>query len=323
MTATLAVHTMKAIVQDRYGSTDALRLADIDKPTIKDNEVLVSVRAAALNPLDWFALSGGMGRPFFGITRPRIRVRGVDVAGYVAAVGPAVTRFAPGDAVYGGCNGALAEFAATKESNLARKPANLSFEQAAAVPVAGLTALRAMRDVANLQRGQKVLINGAAGGVGHFAVQIARALDGEVTGVCSTPSVDLVQSLGAAYVIDYTREDYTRGGKVYDVILDNIGNHSLSENRKVASPDGTVIFNSGKAGFGPIIQLFLMKSFVRQKLRFFIARFNTADLDVLRDLIESGKVTPTIDSTYALADSARALARLGTGHAHGKVVVTM
>jgi NADPH:quinone reductase-like Zn-dependent oxidoreductase len=314
---------MKAIVQDRYGSPDVLELKDIDTPPIKDNEVLVRVRAAAVNPLDWFTVTGGMGRPFFRLRKPRIRVRGVDVAGHVEAVGKDVKRLRPGDEVFGGCKGSFAEYASASESELALKPANLMFEQAAAIPVAGLTALQAMRDVACVQPGQKVLVNGAAGGVGTFAVQIARALGAEVTGVCSTPNVELVQSIGAQHVIDYTREDFTRIQQRYDVILDNAGKHPLSESRRVLTTDGTLIYNSGTAGILPIIQLHVLKPFVRHKLRFFIARLNDADLDALRNLIESGKLTPVIDRTYPWAEASKAVAQIATGHARGKVVITV
>jgi NADPH:quinone reductase-like Zn-dependent oxidoreductase len=314
---------MKAIVQDRYGSPDVLELAEIDKPDMKPTEVLVHVRAAAVNPLDWFALSGGIGRLFFGVRRPRIRVRGVDLAGVVEAVGQDVKRLRPGDQVYGGCRGSFAEYASASENELAPKPANLTFEQAAAVPVAGLTALKAMRDAAQVRPGQKVLVNGAAGGVGTFAVQIARAFGAEVTGVCSTRNVDLVRSIGADHVIDYTREDFTRSGRQYDVILDNAGTGGLSRSRRVLSPDGTLIYNNGTHGLGPIIRLQLMRPFVRQKFPFFITKINFADLVTLGGLIESGRVTPVIDHTYPLSETAAAIGHVGEGHARGKVIVTI
>ena len=262
MIAAIQLNTMQAIVQDRYGSPDVLEVADIAKPSIKANEVLVRVRAAGVNPLDWYSITGGLGRLFFGIRKPKVRVRGVDVAGVVEAVGPDVKGIRPGDEVFGGCRGSFAEYASAREAELACKPANLSFEQAAAVPVAGITALQAMRDAARIRPGQKVLINGAAGGVGTFAVQIARASGAEVTGVCSTRNVDLVRSLGAEHVIDYTRDDFTRSGQRYDVILDNVGNHSWSACRRVLTSDGTYVFNSGKAGFGPIIRQFLLNPLV-------------------------------------------------------------
>jgi len=316
--------TMKAIVQDSYGSPDVLKLAEIDKPTIKATEVLVRVRAAAVNPLDWFAVTtGGVGRLFFGVRRPRVRVRGVDLAGVVEAVGQDVKRLRPGDEVYGGCRGSFAEHACAGEDELAPKPANLTSEQAAAVPVAGLTALKAIRDAAKVRPGQKVLINGASGGVGTFAVQIARAFGAEVTGVCSTRNVDLVKSIGAEHVVDYTREDFTRSGRQYDVILDNAGTGGLSGSRRVLAPDGTLIYNNGTHGLGPIIRLQLMRPFVRQKLPFFITKINYADLATLRELIESGRVTPVIDRTYPLSEAAKAVGHVGEGHARGKVIVTV
>ncbi len=316
--------TMKAIVQDSYGSPDVLRLAEIDQPTIKPTEVLVRVRAAAVNPLDWFAVTtDGVGRLFFGVRRPRIRVRGVDLAGVVDAVGPNVKRLRPGDEVYGGCRGSFAEYASAGENELAHKPAKLTFEQAAAVPVAGLTALRAIRDAAKVRPGQKVLINGASGGVGTFAVQIARAFGAEVTGVCSTRNMDLVKSIGAEHVVDYTREDFTRSGQQYDVILDNAGTGGLSGSRHVLIPDGTLIYNNGTHGLGPIIRLQLMRPFARQKFPFFITKINCADLVTLGELIESGRVTPVIDRTYPLSEAAKAIGHVGEGHARGKVIVSI
>jgi NADPH:quinone reductase-like Zn-dependent oxidoreductase len=315
--------TMKAIVQDSYGSPNVLELADIDRPGIKPTEVLIRVRAAAVNPLDWFALTGGVGRLFFGVRRPRIRVRGVDLAGVVEAVGQDVKRLRPGDQVYGGGRGSFAEYASAAENELAPKPANLTFEQAAAVPVAGLTALKAIRDAAQIRPGQKALIIGAAGGVGTFAVQIARAFGAEVTGVCSTRNVDLVRSIGAEHVVDYTREDFTRSGRQYDVILDNAGTGGISGSRRVLAPAGTLIYNNGTHGLSPILRLQLMRPFVRQKFPFFITRINFADLVTLGALIEQGKVTPVIDSTYPLSEAAKAIGHVGEGHARGKVIVSI
>ena len=315
--------TMNAIVQDSYGSPDVLDLAEIATPDIKPTEVLVRVRAGAVNPLDWFTLTGGVGRLFFGVRRPKVRVRGVDLAGVVEAVGQDVTRLRPGDEVYGGCRGSFAEYASARENELAPKPANITFEQAAAVPVAGLTALKAIRDAAKVRRGQTVLINGAAGGVGTFAVQIARALGAEVTGVCSTRNLDLLKSLGAEHVVNYTREDFTRSGRQYDVILDNAGTGGISGSRRVLAPDGTLIYNNGTHGLGPIIRLQLMRPFVRQKFPFFITKVNYTDLVALRDLIESGAVTPVIDRTYPLSEAAKAIGYVGGGHARGKVIVSI
>lgn len=315
--------TMKAIVQDSYGSPDVLDLAEIATPDIKPTEVLVRVRAGAVNPLDWFTLTGGVGRLFLGVRRPKFRVRGVDLAGVVEAVGQDVTRLRPGDEVYGGCRGSFAEYASARENELAPKPTNITFEQAAAVPVAGLTALKAIRDAAKVRRGQTVLINGAAGGVGTFAVQIARALGAEVTGVCSTRNLDLLKSLGAEHVVNYTREDFTRSGRQYDVILDNAGTGGISGSRRVLAPDGTLIYNNGTHGLGPIIRLQLMRPFVRQKFPFFITKVNNTDLVALRDLIESGAVTPVIDRTYPLSEAAKAIGYVGGGHARGKVIVSI
>jgi len=315
--------TMTAIVQETYGSPDVLKVAQIDKPPLKPTEVLVRVRAAAVNPLDWFALTGGVGRVFFGVRKPRIRVRGVDVAGVVEAVGGDVKRLRPGDVVYGGCRGSFAEYASAGENEVAPKPANLTFEQAAAVPVAGLTALKAVRDAAQVRPGQKVLINGASGGVGTFAVQIARAFGAEVTGVCSTRNVELVKSIGAEHVVDYTREDFTRSGLQYDVILDNAGTGGISGSRRVLAPDGTLIYNNGTHGLGPIVRLQLMRPFARQKFPFFITKINLDDLVALAELIESGKVMPVIDRTYPLTEAAQAIRHVGGGHARGKVVVSI
>ena len=314
---------MKAIVQDRYGSPDVLQFNDIDKPEIKDDEVLVRVRAAAVNPLDWFTVIGGTGRLFFGVRKPRVRVRGVEFAGVVEAVGKDVTSIRAGAEVFGGARGTFAEYAIARDGELTGMPSNLSFEQAAGVPVAGITAMRAMRDVANVQPGQKVLINGAAGGVGTFAVQIAAALGAEVTGVCSTANVDLVKSIGARHVVDYTRQDFTQAGVQYDVILDNAGSHSLSETRRALAPGGMLIYNNGTHGFSPIIQLFVLKPFVKHKLRFFIAKLNRANQEALKGFIESGQVRPVVDEVYPLSQAAKAVAHVGTGHAHGKVVISV
>jgi NADPH:quinone reductase-like Zn-dependent oxidoreductase len=314
---------MNAIVQDCYGSPDVLELAKIAKPPIKPTEVLVRVRAAAVNPLDWFAVTGGVGRLFFGVRRPKVRVRGVDVAGVVDAVGHDVKRLSVGDEVYGGCRGAFAEYASAGEDELAPKPANITFEQAAGVPVAGLTALKAIRDAAKVRPGQSVLINGAAGGVGTFAVQIARAFRAEVTGVCSTRNMDLVKSIGAEHVIDYTREDFSQSGQHYDVILDNAGTGGIAGNRRVLAPTGTLIYNNGTHGLGPIIRLQLMRPFARQKFPFFIIKINYADLVTMRELIEAGRVTPVVDRIYPLTEAAQAIGHVGEGHARGKVIVSV
>jgi NADPH:quinone reductase-like Zn-dependent oxidoreductase len=318
-----SVHTMKALVQDRYGSTDYLELMDIERPPVDDGEVLIRVHAAAVNPLDFFTVQGGFGRIFFGLRKPKQRVRGVDVAGVVERVGNDVKTLRPGDAVFGGSRGAFAEYACASENEVAPKPANLSFEQAAAVPIAGTTALQALRTVGNVQPGQTVLINGAAGGVGIFAVQIAKAFGAEVTGVCSTNNADLVRSIGADHVIDYTRDDFTRSGQRYDLIIDNVGNHSLSKCRRVLSVDGTLILNSGRGGLHRIVIVLALSRFVRQRLRFFIAKVNRADLVALSQLMESGKVTSVIDRSFPLSEADRAIAYVGAGHARGKVVISV
>jgi NADPH:quinone reductase-like Zn-dependent oxidoreductase len=326
--------TMKAIVQDRYGTSEVLELRNIDKPLIGDNEVLIRVRAAAVNPGDW-AIMGGLpyiARPVYGMGKPKNRVRGTDVAGEVEAVGASVTRFRPGDEVFGSSKqlgGAFAEYAAVSQDALAPKPANLTFEQAAAVPMAGYVALQALRDHGKVKAGQKVLINGASGGIGTFAVQIAKAFGAEVTGVTSTRNVSLVQSLGADHVVDYTKEDFTRTGQRYDFILDNVANHSLSDLRRTLTPRGMLVPNGGGfehrwvASGGRLIGAKVSFAFVSQRLATFIVSPNQENLVALRELIETGKVTPVIDRTYPLSETRQAIDRVGTGHARGKVVVAV
>ena len=322
---------MKAIVQERYGSPDVLELREIDEPAVGDPDVLVRVRAAGLHAGDPFLLTGVpyVVRLAFGLRKPRHGVPGRDVAGVVEAVGKEVTQFRPGDEVFGWCTtGVLAEYACAKESNFARKPANITFEQSAAVTVSATTALQALRDKGEVQSGHKVLIVGASGGVGTFAVQIAKSLGAEVTGVCSTRNVELVRSIGADHVIDYTKEDFTQSEQRYDVILDNAETHSLSECRRVLAPKGTYIPNRGSGGrwigpLGRIAKARVISLFVRQKLHPFLSKENNEDLVQLKELLESGKVTPVIDRTYALSESAEALAYVGEGHARGKVVIAV
>jgi len=326
--------TMKAIVQDRYGTSEVLELRNIDKPLIGDNEVLILVRAAGVNPGDW-AIMGGLpyiARPVYGMGKPKNRVRGTDVAGEVEAVGASVTRFRPGDEVFGSSKqlgGAFAEYAAVSQDALAPKPANLTFEQAAAVPMAGYVALQALRDHGKVRAGQKVLVNGASGGIGTFAVQIAKSFGAEVTGVTSTRNVDLVRSIGADHVIDYTKEDFTRTGQHYDFILDNVANHSLSDLRRALAPRGMLVPNGGGfdhrwvASGGRLISAKLSFAFVSQRLATFIVSPNQENLVALRELIETGKVTPVIDRTYPLSETRQALDHVGGGHARGKVVVTV
>ena len=316
---------MKAIVQNNYGSPDVLALKEVAKPVIKGDDVLVRVRAAGLNAGDYFSLRG---RPWLirmtlGLRRPKNHILGWDVAGQVEAVGKKVTRFQPGDEVFGAINGTCAEYACAGEDKFALKPANLTLAQAAAVPTAALTALQALRDVAKVQSGQKVLINGASGGVGTFAVEIAKALGTEVTGVCSTRNVEMVRSLGADRVIDYTQEDFTQGGQHYDLILDNVGNHSFAAYRRVLTPQGVIQPNTGHAGIWYVIKAAVLSQLIRRQGRLFVANPNHADLVVLKEFIEAGKVRPIIDKTYPLCETAAALGYLEKDHAQGKVVITL
>lgn len=322
---------VRAILQDTFGSADVLHLADIDKPRGGDRDVLVHVQAASVNPADWHFMRG---EPYiaraaaFGIRRPKQRVRGTDLAGRVEAVGAAVQDLHPGDEVFGSCAGAFAEEACGDANNFAVKPANLTFEQAAAVPMGAVTALQLLRDIGKVQPGQRVLINGAAGGVGTFAVQIAKWLGADVTAVCSTRNVDMVRSLGADHVIDYTQQDFTHMGRRYDVILDNVGNHSLSACRRALTPDGTLIPNSGAGGrwigaFRRVAAGSLVSRFTRQKIRLKVAAIHTDDLNVLRELIEAGTVRPVVDRTYPLADVPDAIRYLEEGHVPGKVVISL
>jgi NADPH:quinone reductase-like Zn-dependent oxidoreductase len=317
---------VKAVVCDRYGSPDVLRVEDVEKPELENDRVLVRVRAAAINPADWYGFAGPLVlRPMTGLRKPKQRLLGVDLAGTVEAVGKDVTELKPGDDVFGGRSGALAEYVCT--AMVVPKPANLSFEEAAGVGVAGLTALQGLRDKAHLEAGQRVLINGASGGVGTFAVQIAKAFGAEVTAVCSTGKVDLAGSLGADRVIDYTREDFTRSRERYDVLFDVAGNRTWSECLRVLEPDGTfVMVGAPKGGplgpLGPLARKRLA-SWLRgsQKAVFYIAKFNKPDLHILRELLESGKVTPVVDRTFELSEAADAFRYLGEGHASGKIVV--
>jgi NADPH:quinone reductase-like Zn-dependent oxidoreductase len=323
---------MKAVVYSEYGGPEVLRHLDLETPTPKDDEILVRARAAALNPLDWHFMRG-MPYPLRlatgGLRKPRPRsVVALDFSGTVEAVGRNVTEFAVGDALFGGQRGALAEYVAILAKEAVRKPANVTFEQAGAAPLAGLTALQALRDVARVQRGHQVLINGAAGGIGTFAVQIAKTLGAEVTGVQSTRNLELVRSLGADYVIDYTKEDFTRLGKRYDAILDNICNHSILDVRRAMTPRGVYVGNSGgtvESGLlvGRMLQSLIVGPFISQKSPVLLTKPNKADLQTLADLIEGGKVTPVIDRCYPFADAAAAMRHLETGHARGKVVITV
>ena len=323
---------MKAIVQNTYGSPHLLELRDINKPVIADNEVLVGVRAAAVNPPDWAAVTGVpyIARLAFGLRKPRNVVRGSDVAGSVEAVGKNVTRLQVGDEVFGSGKGTFAEYAVAAEKNLVTKPANITFEQAAAVPMAGLVALQALRSYGKVQPGHKVLINGAGGGIGTVAIQIAKSFGAEVTGVCATTKVDLVASIGADHVIDYTQEDFTQGNERYDLILDNVCKHSLSHLRRALTPKGTLVPNGGRfdkrlLANAPVllIEAPLMSLVVAQSIRTIKLAPNQNDWLALRELLESGKVTPFIGRTYPLSQTRQALGYFGQGHARGKLVITM
>jgi len=317
--------TMKAIVQYKYGlPDDVLELKEINKPVVKDDDVLVRVHAASIHIGDWHLMRGVpyFLRVMFGLRKPRNSVPGNDIAGKVEAVGKNVKQLQPGDEVFGWCKGAFAEYACAGENNFVPKPVGLTFEQAAAVGVSAFTALQALRDQGKVQPGQKVLINGASGGVGTFAVQIAKAFGADVTGVCSTRNVDMVRSIGADHVIDYTQEDFTQGEERYDLILDNVANHSLSDCRRALNPQGTHIPNS-PTRMGYLVKAFVSSVFVRQQGRPFLSLPKNEDLVVLKELIEAGKVTPVIDRTYPLSETPEALGYLGEGHARGKVVITV
>ena len=317
---------MKAVVQVGYGSADVLTLKEIDTPVIADDDVLVRVQAASLAAGDYFGMRGMPFpiRMYIGFPKPKKDfVVGADLAGRVEAVGRNVTRFRPGDEVFGQCSRACAEYTCAGEDKLVRKPRDLTFEQAAAVPTSALTALHALRDHGKVQPGQKVLINGASGGVGTFAVQIAKVLGAEVTGVCSTGNVDTVRAIGADHVIDYTREDFTRGEPRFDLILDNAASHSFAECRRVLAPGGILMPNSGHAGMGYVVKASLLAVFMRRQGRPFVSKPNQADLVTLKELLEAGRVTPVIDRTYPLSETLEAFRYLDQGHARGKVVIVV
>jgi NADPH:quinone reductase-like Zn-dependent oxidoreductase len=319
---------MKAIVYHNYGSPDVLKCEEIGKPTAGENEVLIKVRAASVNPLDWHFMRG---TPYFvriqaGLRKPKATRLGVDLAGQVEAVGRNVTQFKPGDEVFGVCRGALAEYVCAIEDKLALKPANISFEDAAAVPVAAISALQGLRGKGRIQRGHKVVVDGASGGVGTFAVQIAKSFGAEVTAVCSTRNVDAARSIGADHVIDYTREDFTQSGQRYDLILAaNAYHHSIFDYRRALSQDGIYVMVGG--GWIQILQIMLLGPLLsligRKKMRFVMAKINKKDLVLLKDLLEAGKVVPVIDRRYPFSDVAGALRYLEEGHAQGKVVITI
>ena len=324
---------MQAIVYHEYGSPDVLRLEQIEKLLPGDHQVLIKTHAASANPVDWHYVRGTpyLVRTDSGFFKPKIGRVGVDVAGTVVAVGSKVTQFKPGDEVYGGGGGAFAEYVRATETRIVLKPADLTFEQAAGVPVAAMTALQGLRDKGRLKPGQKVLINGASGGVGTFAVQIAKSFGADVTGVCSTRNVQMVRTLGADHVVDYKKEDFTQGSQQYDVILDNVGNRSLTEVRRVMSPNGIYVLIGGggpddSRWLGPlagVIKAFFLSAFVSQEFRMMLASINQDDLNVMNELMQAKKVTPVIDRTYPLRDVPEAIRYLETGRARGKVIITV
>jgi len=322
---------MKAVVYDKYGSSEVLKCEEIEKPTPEDGEVLIKVCAVSVNPYDWHFMRG---LPYFirlmaGLGKPKERRLGVDGAGYVEAVGKNVTHFMPGDAVFGLCRGALAEYACAPERSLARKPDNVTFEQSASIPIAGLTALQGLRDKGKLQPGMPVLINGAAGGVGTFAVQIAKSFGAEVTGVCSSRNAEMVRSLGADQVVDYTREDFTRRGRRYDLLFDCIGNHSLPECRRIMNPKGIFVGVGGPTGrwmlglFVRAAAVLILSPFLDQKFLTFMAKRSAEDLSFIAELVASGKLRPVIDRRYGLNVVPEAIRHLEAGHARGKVVISL
>jgi NADPH:quinone reductase-like Zn-dependent oxidoreductase len=322
---------MKAIVYRCYGSPDVLKLEDIEKPTPADNEVLVKVHTASVNPLDWHYMRGSpyIMRLGTGLGAPNDSSMGVDFAGTVESVGGNVKQFKPGDEVFGGTSGAFAEYVTVREDRaLVLKPANMTFEQAASVPIAAITALQALRDKGKLKPGQKVLINGASGGVGTFAVQIAKSFGAEVTGVCSTRNVEMVRSIGADHVVDYTREDYTRSGQRYDLIVDMVGNHSLLANRRALNPNGIFVIIGGPKGnwlsplMGPI-KAMILSPFVGQEFVMLIAKMRKDDLAILGDLMQASKVTPVIDQRFRLNEVPAAIQYSEKGHARGKIVINV
>jgi NADPH:quinone reductase-like Zn-dependent oxidoreductase len=330
--AATPTNPIKAVRYCDYGSPDVVKLEEIEKPVPSENQVLIKVRAASLNALDIYLIRGSwLGRLMFGLRKPKDIRLGRDVAGQVEAVGKNVTQFKPGDEVFGTCRGALAEYACASERALVMKPPNVSFEQAASLPVAGQTALQGLRDQGKIQAGHKVLINGATGGVGTFAVQIAKAFGAEVTAVCSTRNVDLVRSIGADHVIDYTKEDFTKSDQRYDVIFDNVCNHSFTERRRVLNPKGIcVLAGMGGAGVkggqsvGRVVGIFAargLSSFVDQKFAQYITKLSKQDLTLLADFIQQGKLRPVIERTYKLDDAPEAFRYLNEGHARGKLLI--
>jgi NADPH:quinone reductase-like Zn-dependent oxidoreductase len=329
-TATAPAHPMKAIRKCDYG---VLTLREVEEPTPTDNQILVKVRAASLNAADGHLLRGFFAaRPFSGMRKPKDSRFGIDCAGTVEAVGKNITQFKPGDEVFGAANGSIAEYVCGAERTFVSKPANVTFEQAGSVAVAGLTALQGLRDQGGIRAGQKVLVNGASGGVGTFAVQIAKAFGAEVTAVCSSRNLDQARSLGADHVIDYAKEDFTQGNERYDIIFDNVGNHSITERRRVLTPNGIcVLAGMGSAGkhegqwarLAGTLKAFIVSPFIDQKFKSYIGKLLKADLSVLGQLMQEGKVTPVIERQYPMSQTAEALAYLEAGHARGKIVISI
>ena len=321
---------MKAIVRTKYGSPDVLELREIDKPNPSDNQVLVKVHAASVNPLDWHILRG---KPFlvrlmgFGFLKPKHQILGADIAGRVEAVGRNVTRFKMGDDVFGSGMGGFAEYACLREDKLVLKPAAMTFAQAAAVPVAGLTALQGLRDKGRIQPGQQVLVNGASGGVGTFAVQIAKALGAHVTGVCSGRNLEMVRSIGAESVIDYTKKDFWRSGGKYDLIVDNAAYHSIRKPLRALTPTGTYVLIGGSTSTASLLQTLILKPLFSRKagrrVVSFMANVNKTDLAFLKEFLEAGKIVPVIDRKYSLSETPQAIRYVEEGHARGKVVITV
>ena len=323
---------MKAIIYQKYGPPKVLKLEEVATPLVGDDQVLVKVHAASVNPYDWHMMRGTpyLMRLQSGLVKPKYSGFGNDVAGQVEAVGKNVTEFKPGDEVFGGSRGGLAEYTCASQEAVVQKPAELTHEQAAAIPMAGITALQGLRDKGQIQAGQRVLIHGASGGVGTFAVQIAKSYGVEVTGVCSTRNVEMVRSIGADHVIDYTQEDFTRSGQRYDLVFDGVGDHTLLELKRALGPKGILVMvGGGKVGrfgfgiLGGLLQVLVLSQFVSQKLVLMVAKRNRADLVVLTELITAGKIIPVIDRSYPLSETADAVRYLETGHARGKVVISL
>jgi NADPH:quinone reductase-like Zn-dependent oxidoreductase len=321
---------MQAIVHSRYGPPDGLELRDIEKPAISDDAVLVRVHAAAVGKGDWLTVRGlpYIARLRYGLPKPKHPVPGFDVAGHIEAVSPNVAQLQPGDEVFGWCDGSFAEYASVPEGQLALKPTNLSFEQAAAVPISGFAALQALRDTGGVKPGQTVVIIGASGGVGSFAVQLAKAFGAQVTGVCSTQSLDLVRSIGADHVIDYTQQDFTRTGQRYDLILEMAGNRALADLRRALTPKGTLVLVGGSGGrwlmgTGRTLRAVVASPFVGQQLRSFFSKPRGADLVVLQELLDAGKLTPVIDRTFPLSETPEAIRYVGERSTQGKTVITV